>query len=217
MEEVQIDSDESYDDDGYPCDICWKVFKHATNLYRHKKQHTVRPLFVCSKCKLSYLRKDSLRKHLKKGKCNKENVGWVCDKCPKVYQHKSSYNRHLKTHEDSGESDEVGRTDSGEDEVGPMDSGEDEVGVVESRGNGQPEIDIQNDKTQEMDSQEVRTVDSGHEDLEMVYDVVYQKREAGHIPDFTDSEDEDDKSVVPGTPCKEPDFFFLGSSEFPVL
>ena len=106
--------------------------------------------------------------------------------------------------------------DSGEDEVGPMDCGEDEVGVVESRGNGQQEMDIQNDETQEMDSQEVPSVDSGHEDLEVVYDVLSQKREAGHIPDFTDSEDEDGNSVVTGTPCKEPEFY-LGSREFPVL
>ena len=89
------------EDQGYPCETCGKVFKQQTNLCRHKKQHKgVRALFLCLKCNRNYTRKDTLQKHLKKGKCFESGNEFECKKCRKTYKRKSSLNRHLRTHLD---------------------------------------------------------------------------------------------------------------------
>lgn len=181
---------------GFECETCGKVYKHNTNLSRHKKCHQARPFFVCLKCNLSYLRKDSLQKHLKKNKCSRScEVQLTCSQCSKIYTHKSSLNRHMKTHTDEQEVESVDEESSAEEWNSVEDNGMEQVKVVYQ--------------------EEVESM--CEEEVEIVYEMAPKRKERPDDADlgFTDSEDE---SVVPGTPSKEPIVeLFLGSYIFPAL
>ena len=63
----------------FKCDICDKCFVQECTLSRHKRTCHIEEKFRCYKCPATYARKDSLEKHLKKGKHHIQSHCIFCD------------------------------------------------------------------------------------------------------------------------------------------
>ncbi|KAJ8668044.1 hypothetical protein QAD02_009707 [Eretmocerus hayati] len=82
----------------YPCEICHKVFKGASNLNAHKQTHTDEKLYKCEHCKSCYKNKRYLMNHIMSLHLSKKFFS--CKICSKSYKHGSGLNRHMRVHKD---------------------------------------------------------------------------------------------------------------------
>ncbi|XP_034008933.1 zinc finger E-box-binding homeobox 1-like [Trematomus bernacchii] len=75
----------------YPCDLCYKVFKAVSSLLRHKYEHTGKRPFECKVCKKAFKHQHHLIEH---ARVHSGEKPFQCDKCGKRFSHSGSYSQH---------------------------------------------------------------------------------------------------------------------------
>ena len=80
----------------FSCKLCPKRFCQLNKLNRHMITHNKLKRYICSACKKSFSRSDTLKNHVKVFHNEAILKMFTCNICPKTYHYKKDLNRHIK-------------------------------------------------------------------------------------------------------------------------
>ena len=80
----------------FTCNVCNKVYSHASSLSRHKKEAHSDSEYTCPNCNKSFPRNESLVRHIDQGcKGSEPPQKWICSLCDKTWQSEWHLDRHF--------------------------------------------------------------------------------------------------------------------------
>eukprot|EP00794_Sanderia_malayensis_P018087 gene18087-19894_t len=94
----RMHSDKKTDDFGAQCDICDKVFAHASSLKLHKLLHTNVKPFKCTICRTGFKRQSGLKSHMQWHQ-KMTKMKYKCPHCWWATDRQNPYKIHVASHE----------------------------------------------------------------------------------------------------------------------
>ncbi|GAA57883.1 gene K09228 KRAB domain-containing zinc finger protein [Clonorchis sinensis] len=95
----------------FMCEICGRIFRHLTNLNRHKKdshasQHGERTKPQCVECGKAFRDRFAIKRHIL---CHSAETSWLCPTCSQMFPGPGDLHKHKLLEHDNVPMDKVGK------------------------------------------------------------------------------------------------------------